>query len=289
MTVRETLAVAAARLREAGSDSPELDAEVLLGHVMGRGRAGVIARRPDALGPQHAAAFAELVARRLRREPVSLLLGCREFRSLSFVVDADVLAPRPETELLVEAALIQIDAGARRVADVGTGSGAIAISLATECAEVTGLRLLAVDLSAAALGVARRNAARLLPAGAAVGFFRGSLLEAVRHASLDLVVSNPPYLSAAELAAAPPELAFEPELALLGGDLDGLGVFRDLVVAARRVLCPEGGLLVEIGATQGEAAARVAQEEGFGAVEVLPDLAGRDRVLQARAPKAERS
>ncbi|MEO2168022.1 MAG: peptide chain release factor N(5)-glutamine methyltransferase [bacterium] len=286
MIVREAVAAAATRLREAGSDSPELDAEVLLGHVMGRSRAGVVARRPDALGLEHAAAFEELVIRRARREPVSLLLGCREFRSLDFRVNAHVLAPRPETEALVEAALRHIDAGARRVVDVGTGSGAVAISLAAARAEVAELQLLAVDLSAPALGVARRNATHLLPAADGVAFFRGSLVDALADASLDLVVSNPPYLSATELAAAPPELAFEPELALLGGDLDGLGVFRELVVASRRVLCSEGGLLVEIGAPQGEVAARVAREEGFGTVAVLPDLAGRDRVLQARAPKA---
>jgi release factor glutamine methyltransferase len=285
LTVRETLAAAAARFRRAGVDSPELDAEVLLGHVMGRGRAGIVARRPDPIDRKHAATFEELVSRRERREPVSHLLGRREFRSLEFLVNPHVLAPRPETELLVEAALSRIDAGARHIVDVGTGSGAVAVSLAAERAGVSGLRLMAVDLSAEALGMAYANAQRLLSTGVRPALFRGDLLGAIRGASLDLVVSNPPYISAAELAAAPPELGFEPEMALLGGDFDGLGVVRELAVGARRVLRPEGVLLVEIGAAQGGAAAQAAEEEGFREVVVLPDLAGRDRVLQASAPE----
>lgn len=283
MKVRAALEAAAGEFAAAGIETARLDAEVLLGHMLQLSRAFLVAHREDELSAADADGYAALVRRRVAREPVSHLIGHREFRSLSFAVTHAVLTPRPETELLVELAADAIAAGARRVVDVGTGSGAIPIALAAECSRAAGLELVAFDVSAEALGVAQRNRDALVDRGhAAVRLVRGDLLTALRAGWADLVVSNPPYLSAAELAAAPGELSFEPEIALVGGEEDGLGVVRKLVAQARGALCPGGTLLVEIGETQGAAAIELARGEGFREVRVLPDLAGSDRVLLAR-------
>ena len=154
MILREALDAAAGQFEAAGCDTPMLDAEVLLGFVLGRDRAGLVARRADPLGEADAEAFASLCQRRLDREPVSHLIGVREFYGRPFVVNSGVLAPRPETELLVETALEVIDAGALRVVDVGTGSGAVALTLALERSGLPGLQLAAFDLSREALRVA---------------------------------------------------------------------------------------------------------------------------------------
>lgn len=284
MTVREALSAAAMRFRAAGSDTPELDAELLLGLVLERDRAGVVARRSEQLSSHHEASFESLVARRVHREPIAYLLGRREFYSLSFAVDTRALTPRPETELLVEEALTVIDAGARRVADVGTGTGAIAVALLHERGTLPDLDLVAVDFSRDALGLATQNARRLLPVEAQPDFVRADLLEALGDRSLDLVVSNPPYLSAAELTQAPPELLFEPTLALAGGDLDGLGVVRRLVGAAWRTLREGGTMLVEISPSQGAKVARLVEERGFYEVATVADLEGRDRLVRALKP-----
>lgn len=283
MKVRAALEAAAGEFAAAGIETARLDAEVLLSDVLALSRAFLVAHREDELASSDAASFDELVRRRVTREPVSQLLGRREFRSCSFAVTPDVLTPRPETEMLVDLAADAIARGARRVVDVGTGSGAIPIALALECAHVSGLELLAVDLSAAALAVAHRNRASLLGGESGrVRLAQADLLTGLRQGWPDLVVSNPPYLSVEELRAAPAELAFEPEMALVGGEDDGLGVIRKLVVQARRTLCPGGELLVEIGETQGAAVAGLASAAGFRDVRILPDLAGCDRVLRAQ-------
>jgi release factor glutamine methyltransferase len=275
------------RLRAAGVTTPELDAELLLAFALGWSRARVLAERRSALDPAAAERVEPLVARRCRREPLAYLVGEREFWSLPLRVDARVLVPRPETETVVEVALARLRSGPpgpRRIADVGTGSGAIALALASELGP--GDEVTALDRSASALAVARANRARL--AGrcrARVELARADLLDGVASAALDLVVANPPYLSDAELARAEPELAFEPRDALAGGDRDGLGAVRGLLAGAARVLRAGGWAIVEIGAGQGAAAAAAALDAGLGEVEVLPDLAGRDRALVARAGK----
>lgn len=281
MILREALDAAAGRFEAAGCDTPMLDAEVLLGFVLRRDRAGLVARRADPLGQADAEAFAALCQRRLDREPVSHLIGVREFYGRSFVVNSGVLAPRPETELLVETALEVIDAGALRVVDVGTGSGAVALTLALERSGLPGLQLAAFDLSREALRVAASNAETLLPAAARLPLVQGDLLEACGMGGWDLVVSNPPYIRESSLADSMPELAFEPKMALVGGDCDGLGVIRRLVKSAWAQLSPGGSIVFEIGADQGAAAAAVVSEAGFRQVVVLRDLAGHDRVVRA--------
>lgn len=281
MILRQAIQAAAEQFAVAGCDTPLLDAEVLLGFVLGHGRAGIVARRADTLEVAHAEEFAALCRRRVLREPVSHLVGNREFYGRTFRVNAVVLTPRPETELLVEVALEKIDRGARQVLDVGTGSGAVAVTLVAERAEVAGLQVVGCDLSPEALRVACENAEVLLPEGTAVPFLQGNLLEACRPGALDLVVSNPPYIPESILTQSMPELAFEPKMALVGGDCDGLGVIRRLVKAAWERLSPEGSLIFEIGSDQGKAASALATDAGFQQVAVVADLAGLDRVIRA--------
>jgi release factor glutamine methyltransferase len=281
LILREALRAAAEQFEEAGCDTPMLDAEVILGFVLGHGRAGLIARRGDTLEVADVDAFRALCLRRAAREPVSHLVGAREFYGRPFLVNSAVLTPRPETELLVDLALEIIDAGARQVVDVGTGSGAVALTLAAERPTLPGFGVVGVDLSRVALQVATANADVLLPAGVRVPFVQGDLLGAWSAGRLDLVVSNPPYIRESLMADGMPELAFEPKMALVGGDCDGLGVIRRLVKVAWRQLAPGGTIIFEIGSDQGAQAAEVASEAGFQQVVLLRDLAGLDRVIRA--------
>ena len=281
MILREALQDAARRFEVAGCDTPMLDAEVLLGFVLGLSRAGLVARRTGSLDPADAATFAALCQRRVAREPVAHLVGEREFYGRPFQVNSQVLTPRPETELLIETALVVIDAGARQVADVGTGSGAIGLTLVLERAELPDLQITGFDLSREALAVAAANAANLLGPATRLSLVQGDLLEACPAGGLDLVVSNPPYIRESSLADSMPELAFEPKMALVGGDCDGLGVIRRLVKTAWTQLSPGGSIVFEIGSDQGALAAAVTSEVGFEHVAVLRDLAGLDRVIRA--------
>jgi len=287
VNLREALARAEARLAAAGCATPGLDARVLLGQVTGLGHAGLLAHGRDALGAR-AARFETLVRRRERREPVAYLTGRKEFFSRSFEVTPAVLVPRPETERVVEAGLVFLRLGRDRatVVDVGTGSGAIAITLAAQC---DGARITALDSSPGALAVARNNARRLLAGepGARLDLLLADLTTSIAPGSVDLVVANPPYLSRQEMRQASPELGFEPPHALAGGGRDGLEVVRRLLGDARRVLRAGGRLLCEIGAAQGDSAREIASGLGFAAVEVLLDLEGRARVLKADAAIAE--
>lgn len=249
MTLRE----AVDRLRAAGVDTPQLDAEVLLAHLLGVDRGRLILDRPEA-----PPGFAQLIERRARRVPVAYLTGVRAFRRLDLYVDPRVLIPRPETEHLVEAAL-DLPAGAS-VVDVGTGSGAVALALKDERPD---LQVTGTDISAAALDVAALNADRL---GLEVRFVAGDLLAGVRA---DAVVSNPPYVeSGAELE---PELDHEPRSALVAGG-DGMAVLRDLVPAALASGASFVGL--EHGAGQAGAVAALFP----GPVSLVRDLAGLPRV-----------
>jgi release factor glutamine methyltransferase len=278
VNLRAALLQARRRLEEAGCETPDLDARVLLGHVTGYDHARLITRDREELGDR-AADFEAMLRRREAREPVAYLTGRREFRSLEFEVGPGVLVPRPETELLVEraTAFLRDRSGTARVADIGTGSGILAICIAREFPSA---RIWAVDRSAAALEIARRNAARLRGEGAGVLFSLSNLVDSFAPQTLDLVVSNPPYLSASDLAGAAPELSFEPRVALEGGP-DGLDVFRDLARGARRVLRPGGRLLVEIGLEQAKDAQKILLGSGFARAGVLLDLEGRARVVEA--------
>ncbi len=259
---------AADLLREAGLE--RLDSELLLAHVLGVSRAELHRAPETPVGAREAAAFEALAARRRAAEPVAYLLGVKGFRWLERAVDFRVLVPRPETEHLVEAALELLPRGAR-VADVGTGSGAVALALATERPD---LEVIATDVSADALDVARSNAARR--ALGRVAFARGDLLEAVAG-PLDAVVSNPPYVADGE--ALPEDVErWEPALALRAGP-DGLDVIRRLVSAAA---ARAPFLALEVGEGQSAAVRSLCREAGFARVEVRPDLAGIARVVVAR-------
>jgi len=265
-SVRDALDSAGIALGAAGCDSPRLDAELLLAHVLGVGRAGLIAAPERELEPDEARAFMDLAARRRGREPVAYILGSKGFRTIELAVDARVLVPRPETEHVVEAAL-SLPEGAR-VADVGTGSGAIALALKAERSD---LSVVATDSSTAALEVARGNAARL---GLEVEFLHGDLLGPV-SGELDAVVSNPPYVAIGDQL--PPDIALhEPREALLAGS-DGLDVIRRLVTAARGVPF----LALEVGAGQAPAVAELMR--AWPRVESVRDLAGHERVVVGRA------
>jgi release factor glutamine methyltransferase len=299
---RNLLKTATQRLAAAGCDTPDLDAEVLLAHTLDKDRAWLYTHPLETLDKNHLDKFYRILHRREQREPVAYLTGQKAFFALDFQVNRHVLIPRPETELLVETA-IQIvnrrtgEAASGKlshhtqcasrplrsdrntyhfsIADVGTGSGCIAVALAKNIAEAS---FFAVDASTAALQMARQNA---IHHGVAprIHFLGGDLLQPLTR-SFDLIVSNPPYVSHSELSATSPEVSqYEPRLALTGGQ-DGLEIIRQLLPQAKEKLKPGGSLLVEIGATQGPAVTRLAKRHFPEAnVQIKKDLAGLDRLL----------
>ena len=264
-TVREALESATIALTAAGCDTPRLDAEVLLAHVLGADRAALITDPGRELTPAQARAFMDAARRRREREPVAYITGVKGFRMLDLAVDRRVLIPRPETEHVVEAAL-ELPAGTR-VVDVGTGSGAIALALKAERPDLV---VFATDASPDALAVARANAARL---GLDVAFAQGDLLAGVEA---DAVVSNPPYVGDAEPVM--PEVArFEPREAVFAG-ADALAVVRRLVAAA----AASRFVALEIGAGQADTVEALLRDAGFADVERVRDLAGTERVVVGR-------
>ncbi len=278
-TIAATLQRAAQTL-DASSPTPRLDAEVLLAHVCGLARAALAARGHDPLSPEHERQFLALLARRAAGEPIAYLTGKREFWSLELEVGPATLIPRPETELVVERALARIPPQAAwRIADLGTGCGAIAVALARERPAA---RLVATDLSVEALAVARRNLENLRLTN--VELRHGDWLEALGGGGgerFEMIVSNPPYVASGDPALATGALRFEPLRALVAGP-DGLDAIRRIAFHARRYLVPGGWLLLEHGASQGDAVARLARRYGYVEITTYRDLAGHDRVLEAR-------
>lgn len=257
-----------------------LEAQILLGQVLGKPRAWLLAHDRDELTAEQQAAFAALLARRLGGEPVAYILGEREFYGHLFKVSPAVLIPRPETELLVDLALARLPEGqAARVLDLGTGSGAVAVSLALArpAAQVT-----AVEVSPAALAVARDNAARL---GAHnVELRAGSWFEPVAETErFALIVSNPPYIADKDPHLGQGDLRFEPSGALASG-VDGLDDIRLIVAGATRHLLPGGWLLFEHGYDQAAQCRDLLWAAGFEAVDSVADLAGIERVTLGRRP-----
>jgi release factor glutamine methyltransferase len=258
-------------LLAAVSDTPRLDAELLLAFATRRTRSAVIAFPERALDPAGARVFSALLERRARGEPLAYLTGEREFFSLPLAVSPDVLIPRAETELLVERALALVVSAARpAILDAGTGSGAIALSLKRERSDAL---VTATDRSAPALTVARRNATRL---ALDVRFVESHWFERLGGETFDVVVSNPPYVRSAEVQGA---LAFEPRLALDGG-ADGLDAYRVLFAEAPGHLNAGGALLVEHGAEQRAELVALAAANGWRVAAAHEDLAGRPRVLE---------
>ncbi|MEM6617706.1 MAG: peptide chain release factor N(5)-glutamine methyltransferase [Pseudomonadota bacterium] len=242
------------------------DARALLAHALGCDPGLLFLDRDRPVTGAEAARFGAYLDRRMAREPVSHILGYRLFWGRRFEVGLAVLDPRPETECLIEAALTR---PAKTVLDLGTGSGAILLTL---LAEWSGARGFGTDISAAALAVARTNAQAL---GLEAEFRQGDWFDAVTG-RFDLIVSNPPYIAANEMAALAPELRYDPPLALTPGG-DGLGGYRAILARAHDHLAPSGRILLEIGPTQ--AAAVTSMAAPLGTVSVLPDLDGRDRVV----------
>jgi release factor glutamine methyltransferase len=269
-----------ARLAAVGIEAAGLEACVLFEYAAGFDRAALLARGRERLGPHMAQRYERLLEERARRVPLAYVTGEREFWSLRIRVDRRVLVPRPETETLVEAALDRLSPGAR-VADVGTGSGAVVIALALELGSGT---FQGTDRSATALEVARANAAAH-GLERRIEFLEGDLLGplAARTGALDALVSNPPYIPTADLGDLQPEVRdFEPRLALDGG-ADGLALIARIVAGAPPLLRGGGWLLLEIGAGQADAVrALLRRTGGFDDVSVRCDLAGIERVVAAR-------
>lgn len=304
--VRQLLASATQRLTAAGCDTPRLDAEILLAHLLDRDRSWLYLQPDAALTLEQQSGYLDLIARREQRQPVAYLTGYKEFFGLDFLVTPQTLIPRPETELLIETALTfvhsyhltmsnkqltnptlhPVDLAQGKpshppfiIVDVGTGSGCIAVTLAKLLPLV---QLIATDLSGEALTVARQNAEDQAVADR-IKFYQTDLLAPLTE-PVKMIVSNPPYLRSTDLASphtAPEVHRHEPRLAL-DGDEDGLKIIRRLLDQAQKLLAPGGCLLVEIGFDQGEAVKSLAQTLFPGAqIEIKKDLAGLDRLLVA--------
>jgi release factor glutamine methyltransferase len=314
-TVKDVLLWTTSRFEERGLATPRLDAEILTAHALGMPRVQLYVQFDRPLLPDELAAIRESVKRRQAGQSVAYVVGKKEFWGLELAVDARVLVPRPDTETLVSEALERIGRAPRarpsraadapdaveapdadgaapdvevrpgppvrvapRVADIGTGSGAIAIALAKERPDAI---VFAVDLSPDALAVASANAERH---GAAVSFLEGDLeAPLVPHAPFDLIVANLPYVATGDLAGLAPEVRAEPARALDGGR-DGLDLVRRLVAAAPALLSPGGALALEIGAGQAAETARLCAAAGLADVRVVRDLGEIERVVSAVRP-----
>jgi release factor glutamine methyltransferase len=279
--VAEVLAAAQARLA-AASDSPRQDAEILLGHVLGLSRGQLFARLREPLAPEDALGFETLVARRRRGEPVAYVVGEKGFWTLTLKVSPAVLVPRPETELLVEWALELLPVTAEEcaapiaIADLGTGSGAIALALASERPQA---RVIATDAAPEALAMARANAASL--GLERVEFRAGHWCEPLAGRAFDLIVSNPPYVAARDPHL--PDLRHEPLAALTDG-ADGLQCLRELAAETPALLRAGGWLLLEHGYDQGEAVRGLLRAAGFADVQTRRDYGGQERATGGHRP-----
>lgn len=252
-----------------------LELRILLEHAIGFSRVKLITHSDHSLTPEQAKALSDVVSRRMRGEPIAYITGKREFFGLSFVVSPDVLIPRPETELLVELALERLPEDGK-VVDMGTGSGAIAIAIASERPDA---HVLATDVSERALNMATHNALALLKGKQTVRFSAGSWFDALegRNESFDMIVSNPPYIDSMDDHLRKGDLRFEP-VGALTDHADGLSALRILVSGAPTYLKEGGWLLMEHGYDQSEAVRELLARTGFEAVQSWKDLAGIERV-----------
>jgi release factor glutamine methyltransferase len=276
-SVGTVLAHGTQRLRALGTtDNAPLEAALLLAHALRTTRATLLSHAERPVEAPVERRYRALLERRVRGEPLAYLLGTREFWSLPLHVTRAVLVPRPETELLVERALVLRGEPEARVADLGTGSGAVALALAHERPR---WRITATDVSGEALAVARRNASDLQLTG--VEFRRGSWFEPLAGERFDLIVSNPPYIALDDPALADPALAHEPRLALTAG-ADGLACLRAIARGAPQHLHGGGWLLLEHGAAQGAALREALVLAGWRSVRSHRDLAGHERITEGQ-------
>ena len=281
MTIQEGLEEAVKVLRKAGVDSPRLDAEVLLCHVLSVDRTQLLMRGYSLLTDQQLRCFRQWVARRERNEPVAYIVGEKEFWSLSFYVNRHILIPRPETEILVEEVLRILPGIDHRpvwILEIGVGSGAISVALA---ASQENIEMVATDISSEAIAVARLNATK---AGVAerIRFIVGSLF-ADLSGVFDVIVSNPPYISDEEFLSLPDDVRkYEPHEALLGGP-EGISLHREIISGGLPYLEADGYLVMEIGATQRRQLEELLQKTGsYANISCRQDYAGYDRVILAR-------
>jgi len=274
VTLREALAGSTDYLARRGIEPARFESELILAHALGLSRIQLYMDLDRPLSPEERERSRGLVERRGRREPLAYVLGQWGFRRLTLKTDARALVPRPETEILVERALVLIEGlEAPRILDVGTGSGAIALALADER---PGARIVALDASADALALARENADSC---GLEIELRQGDVRDSI-EGEFDLIVSNPPYVLPQEIETLDPEVRdWEPREALVG-----VGVPEALAERARGLLVPGGWLAVELGEGQQAGYAALLGELGFEAVTITPDLTGRERVVEARWP-----
>jgi release factor glutamine methyltransferase len=274
-TIKELISWTTRYFQDRGIAAARLEAEIMLAYALEEDRVFLYTYFDKPVNQQERARFRGLIQRRARQEPLAYITGEKEFMSLSFEVSPQVLIPRPETELLVETALDLCLARKLRICDMGTGSGAIAVSLAYYSA---GGKVTAVDVSLPAIEVARRNAERH---GVQIEFCQSDLFAEVDPAQeYDLITANLPYITAAEYETLDAGIRrYEPELALLAGG-DGLDVYRRFLPEAMKRLSPGGHLLLEIGAGQGQAALDMARP--YGCSQLVSDLAGKDRLIVIR-------
>ncbi len=276
--------VLADRFVQAGIDSAEADARLLIAHALDIERTTVMTHGERPLTDREMAAINALAARRLEREPVARIIGAREFWSLSLAITADVLVPRPDTETVVEAALDTVSRNATqlealRILDIGTGSGALLLALLSELPNATGT---GTDISAAALDVARANAGRHALENRC-GFVACNIADTIKG-KFDLVVSNPPYVARHDLETLDAEVRnHDPVLALDGGE-DGLDFYRAIAADMRRLLAEGGRLVVELGAGQEPMVRSIFADAGLAAGAAYKDLAGIPRALDAGSP-----
>lgn len=263
-------------LREASlqihSETPRIDAELMLGFLLEKNSAWLFAHSGDELQQATHAKFLELLERRKSGEPVAHIIGSRGFWTLDFVVTADTLIPRPETELLVELAIAKCPQDRKlRILDLGTGTGAIALAIASECKNA---EVVAVDKSENALKVAQENARRH---NLQVEFIQGDWFAALENKKFDLIISNPPYIPSNDPHLSQGDVRFEPMTALVSGT-DGLDDIRRIISQAPRHSLPSAWLMIEHGFDQGEAIRVLFSAAGFVGVQTVQDLEQRDRV-----------
>jgi release factor glutamine methyltransferase len=265
----------------ASGEAARGEARMLLAHVLGLDLTGLVTGGDRVVAADDLARLIALAGRRLSGEPIQRVIGAADFHGLRFELSPATLVPRPDTEVLVEAVLARLTGvSAPILADLGVGSGAILVSLLVARPDAFGV---ATDLSAEALATARRNA-DTHGVAARAGFVRGSYAAALAPGRFDAIVSNPPYVASAVVPTLEAEVRVHDPLLALDGGADGLDAYRAIVGQARAALVPGGLLAVEIGWDQGPAVAALFAAAGFEAVAVLPDLAGRDRVVTASRP-----
>ncbi|HHR0680337.1 peptide chain release factor N(5)-glutamine methyltransferase [Klebsiella aerogenes] len=281
MTFRQWLTQAIARL--CASDSPRRDAEILLGHVTGKARTWILAFDETVLTAEQLAELEALLARRANGEPVAHLVGQREFWSLPLFVSPATLIPRPDTECLVEQALVRLPQTACRILDLGTGTGAIALALASERADC---KVTAVDFMPDAAALAARNAAHLALNNVTV--LQSDWFSALKGQRFAMIVSNPPYIDETDPHLAEGDVRFEPRTALVAAD-QGLADLAHIIREGRQYLLPNAYMLLEHGWKQGEAVRALFNEAGYLDVETCRDYGDNERLTLGRWPHKEQA